>query len=534
MKMLNHTVFPITLISAFALALTACGGDSDRSETDHPWMKAAALGGDTTNMRGNQSSFGFDVPAANLAGESLALHLQGDAEFEVKFIRAPSEDFSQQDGLGPVFNNDSCNDCHARDGRGNYSLEALQNGTEWTQLGTEESVFLRISIDADSQCESQDAANDYCAPIAVPGYSDQLFHRGLYNLRGDGSFTGQADVYVRFEKHDVTYADGTSVSLSKPVFELRNPYDMPGEKPADNMPAISRLLQDDVATSPRMGMPMFGLGLLEAIPEADILALADPDDANGDGISGRANYVYDPQAAAQGASDPVSLGRFGWKAGTPSVHVQGSGAYRGDMGITNYLFPEESIVNTPLHDTYLASHPLDDGQQGAEIGEEAVKAVMFYANTLAVPGRRNVDDPNVIAGARLFESTGCTGCHTPSFTTAEHPGIWGPSGIVDVAEVEHQKIYPFTDMLLHDMGEGLADNRTEFLANGREWKTRPLWGIGLTHTVNPLAGYLHDGRARTLEEAILWHGGEAEASKESFRQLSRDNREALLSFLESL
>ena len=534
----NRNSLPATFAVCVALGLGGCGGGGGSSGTtsvEPAYARVTALGGDGTNFASNQSSAGFDTPAANLAGTQLSEHLLGDAEFEVKFIKAPSVDFPDNDGVGPAFNNDACIECHTRDGRGNYTSEALAAAPgEWTKLGSNEPIFLRASIGPDENCVP-DALNRYCAPEAVPGFTSQLFHRGVLGLRQDGSdFSGQADVYVRFETQAVSYGDGSTQTLYKPVFEIRNPYDSPGEAPGDNTPPVSRLLQADVKTSPRMGMPVFGLGLLEAIPEADILALADPDDADGDGISGRANYVFDQVKFMQGDRDPVSLGRFGWKASTPSVATQGSGAYRDDMGITNYLFPDESMVGTPLYDAYLAINPSDDGQMGAEVSEAVVKAVMFYSSTLAVPARRDVDNATVLRGATLFEQSGCASCHHPSFTTAAHPGIWGPSGTLSVPEVEGQTIYPFTDMLLHDMGEGLADNRTDFLANGREWKTRPLWGVGLTKTVNLLAGFLHDGRARSLEEAILWHGGEAEASKEAFRTMPKADRDALIAFLRSL
>lgn len=519
--------------------LAGCGGGSGGSATaivDPDWVTATAAGGATTNTDGNQSSFGFDTPAPNLSATDLQTHLDGDADFEAAFIKAVSTSFPLLDGLGPVFNNTSCSSCHARDGRANYSIDALRAPSEtWTRLGPEAGVFLRTSVAAgDNDCIPA-LSNRYCAPVAVPGFASQLFHRGVLGVRADSPFTGLADVYVRFETSVLQYADGTPVTLHRPLFQIRSPYDSPADVGGTGSPT-SRLLQADVATSPRMGMPVFGLGLLEAIPQADILALADPDDRDGDGVSGRPNWVYDPVKAAQGNAEPRTLGRFGWKASTPSVLVQGAGAYRGDMGITNYLFPEESIAGTPLYDAYRQSNPGDDGQaaSGHEVSEAVLKQVIFYSNTLAVPARRNVDEAEVRHGASLFDSARCTACHHPSFTTGAHPGIWGPSGTLGVQAVAGQKIYPYTDMLLHDMGYGLADRRTDFLAGGREWKTRPLWGIGLTQTVNPLAGFLHDGRARTLEEAILWHGGEAEAAKERFRTMSAADRTALVAFLKSL
>lgn len=493
------------------------------------------LGGATTNTTGNQSSSGFDTPAPNLSADDLALHQAGDADFESAFIKAPSADFPALDGAGPVLNNNACSNCHARDGRANFTSAALNAAPEsWTKLGADAGVFLRISVAAgDAACITPTAANDYCAPQAVPGFSTQLFHRGVLGARPDSAFSGQADVYVRFETTPLQYGDGGTVTLYKPAFQIRNPYDSPGEAPGNTAPT-SRLLQADVAASPRMGQPMFGLGLLEAIPESAILALADPDDRDGDGISGRPNWVVDPVKRARGDAAPRSLGRFGAKASTPSVLAQGASAYRNDMGVTNYLFPTENIAGTPLLASYRAANPLDDGQNGSEVSEDLLKRVMFYASTLAVPARRNVNDAQVQRGAALFDSAACVKCHHPGFVTGEHAGIFGPSGTLAVPAVQGQTIYPFTDMLLHDMGEGLADHRSDFAASGREWKTRPLWGIGLTQTVNPLAGFLHDGRARTLEQAVLWHGGEAERAKESFRTMSAEDRAALIAFLKSL
>ncbi len=527
---------------SFALlaSLVSCHSSPDSSSSNiegvrvTDYIDAVNLGGSTTEL----SSTGFDIPAVNLQGAALERHISGDGEFERQFTRAPNTEHPEVDGVGPVFNNNSCIECHSRDGRGNYSLEALEAPTnQWTKLGANEAIFLRISVEPESTC-TPSPENCYCAPKDVPGFSSQLFHRGVFGVRPEAptSNTGQADVYVKFDQQEVSYADGEKVALSKPTFQIRNPYDSPNEKPEDSNPAISRLLQADVKTSPRMGMPMFGLGLLEAIPEADILALADPEDTNNDGISGKANYVCDLAKKMAGETEFRSLGRFGWKANTPSVAVQGSGAYRGDMGVTNYFFPDESILGTLQHDTYLDTHPLDDGQNGAEVSEDVVHDVLFYSSTLAVPARRNATNAEVRKGATLFHQANCTACHTPVFTTGIHPGVPGSDGqiAVQIPEVANQKIYPFTDMLLHDMGEGLADNRTDFQATGREWKTRPLWGLGLTQTVNPLAGFLHDSRAKTIEEAVLWHGGEAEESKESFRNMVKTDREALIAFLKSL
>lgn len=520
--------------------LAACGGSKTTTTSPTPqlpsYIDVVKLGGDTTALDTSNSGHGFSTPAPNLNDSELAQHLAGDANFEQAFTTAPNEQHPEFDGLGPVFNNADCNSCHQRDGR--PSSVVVNRHGDPVKLTSEDAIFLRISIEDIGQgCEVQNAENNYCAPVPVPSFSDQLFHRGVLTARHDwvdNPSVGQADVYISYQYSDFTYPDGTAVELKKPVFDVRNPYDAPQETLASGAPN-SRLFQDDVKFGARNGMPVFGLGLLEAIAEQDIVALADPDDSNNDGISGVANYVFDKIKANANDPYPVSLGRFGWKANTPTVRQQSLGALRGDMGITNPMFPQESIANTLLHDDYLARSGYVDTGIGPDGGPEANQNfsddVTFYVETLAVPARRDVNDSQVIAGGVLFTQVNCTGCHTPSFTTQTAMDIGGKPAIEGL---KGQIIYPFSDMLLHDMGEGLSDGRRDFLASGNEWKTRPLWGIGLTKTVNPGAGFLHDGRADTLEEAILWHGGEASQSRDEFASLSKSERDQLIEFLRSL
>jgi CxxC motif-containing protein (DUF1111 family) len=255
---------------------------------------------------------------------------------------------------------------------------------------------------------------------------------------------------------------------------------------------------------------VFGLGLLEAIPEATILALADEGDQDGDGISGKANYVWDVQ------KNGLSLGRFGWKANQPTLIQQVASAYHDDMGITTSLLPRE---NSDGQSQY------DGRGDDPELSDEILDVVTFYVQTLAVPARRDLDDPLVQRGEQLFDNARCSACHIPTLQTGT---------LSDVPEVSNQTIQPFTDLLLHDMGPGLADNRPDFLATGSEWRTPPLWGIGLVKVVNGHTNFLHDGRARGLLEAILWHGGEAEQSREAVQEMSTNDRDALIAFLESL
>lgn len=259
-----------------------------------------------------------------------------------------------------------------------------------------------------------------------------------------------------------------------------------------------------------MAPPVFGVGLLQNIPEVTILGFADENDSNGDGISGRPNYVYNPQTGR------TELGRFGLKANVSTLAIQVASAFNHDMGITNYIVPVESCAGQPQADNL---------QDDPELPDSILNYVTFYVETLAVPARRNVTDPDVKSGSALFKQVNCSGCHKPVIQTGAN---------LTVAALNNQRIQPFTDLLLHDMGEGLADGRPDYKATGREWRTAPLWGIGLFQKTNGTPFYLHDGRARTIEEAILWHGGEAENSKNNFMNLPSADRNKLIKFIQSL
>lgn len=526
------------LIGYFSLLLLllACNSENkSNNKTNQPdedmptYSTIKNLADSATAFDASDSGHGFSTPISTLTENELALHLEGDANFETAFTTAPNIAHPELDGLGPVFNNQDCNSCHQRDGR--PSTLTVPAGKDRLLLGANAGIFLRISIE-DGECNHPNIDNNYCKNLPVPQFGTQLFHRGVLRAREDWqqqNFVGQAKVYLSYQYQEFTYPDGNKITLKKPLFSIENPYD------ADTA-SNSNLLQPDVNYSPRNGMPIFGLGLLELIKESDILALADELDTDNNRISGRPNWVFDPVKAQQNDPFPVSLGRFGWKASTPSVRVQSLGALRGDMGVTNSLFPQESIANTALHQSYLTRTGFVDtgvGDNGqTEADDNFSDSVVFYAETLAVPARRNIDDKNVLIGAKLFQQLACSQCHQPNFITEQGDLTIGGKPAPDALKGQH--IYPFTDMLLHDMGEGLADNRRDFTATGREWKTRPLWGIGLTKTVNPAAGFLHDGRADTIEEAILWHGGEAQQSKYEFSQLSTTEREQLIAFVQSL
>ena len=461
----------ITFIVPFLLS--ACDTESPVAVDSMPVLSTGVLsGGETTVF--DESSHAFSVPAPNLSEAALAKHLEGDVEFEAVFVTAPAV---VNPGLGPIYNNVSCINCHARDGRG----RAPRDDEELVSL------LFRLSL------PRPDAELEGKPPVPVPGFGTQLNNRAIVGTPPEGT------VQIDWTEEPLTLEDGTRVHLSYPNYTLTETY---------------RPLPDEVEVSPRVAPVVFGLGLLEAIPAEAILAYADEADSDGDGISGKPNYVWDV------VQQRHTLGRFGWKANQPTLLQQVASAYHDDMGITTSLFLLESSVGQ-----YPGRNEIPSAAAAPEISDEILEVVTFYVQTLAVPARRNVDSPVVQQGERLFAQAQCANCHVPTFRTGVSPGV--PS-------VSNQTIHPYTDLLLHDMGPGLADNRPDFHASGTEWRTPPLWGIGLVQRVNGHTNFLHDGRARNLMEAILWHGGEAAASRRAVEQMSQAERDALIAFLESL
>jgi len=426
-------------------------------------------GGETTLI--NRTSSGYEQPAPNLSAKALDEHTEGDLAFEAVFVTPPAQ---INPGLGPLFNNASCVGCHIRNGRG---------------MPEKGQLLVRVSNSQDANPGKQatkPVIYDYHPEASVSlenappveGLGTQIQDQGVYG------HPPEAKVEIRWREQEGKYSDGTSYKLRSPVPKITLP--------------DGKLLPSEVMTSLRIPSPVFGLGLLEAVSEQTIRELADPQDQDKDGISGRPNEVWDVEQQA------VVLGRFGWKANNPNLLQQSASAYINDMGVTNPMFPEADTQT--------------------DIDGQTLKAATVYVQTLAVPARTLLDEPQVQQGETLFASANCTACHVSELRTSNH----------EFPALANQKIHPYTDLLLHDMGSGLADGRPDFLASGTEWRTSPLWGIGLTQTVLPYSGYLHDGRARTLEEAILWHSGEAEKSKEAFRNMPKSDRQALVRFLHSL
>jgi CxxC motif-containing protein (DUF1111 family) len=421
-------------------------------------------GGSETVFDATSKAFGNMFP--ELTGYDVHVHTLGDLIFNQEFVAEPA---IIHGGLGPIYNNTACSDCHHNDGIGLP-----------TTGGTQSSLLMRISL------PGQD---EHGGPVPVPGYGLQVQDKAVFGA------VPEAAVNITYTYQELTLPDGTPYELRSPTYTLTNLY----------MPIVG-----DYLLSPRLAPPMVGLGLLEAIPESEIVAGADPNDANGDGIKGHANYVWDP------VTQTTMIGRFGWKANTATVVTQVATAYNQDMGVTSSLMPVESSYGQSQYDG-LKDDP--------ELPDSLLNAVKFYAQTLAVPARRNTTDATIQHGEALFISAKCVNCHRQTFTTQ-----------VDVTRpyMSNQVIHPYTDMLVHDMGTGLADNRPDYLANGQEWRTAPLWGLGLFAVVNNPGYYLHDGRARNLTEAIMWHGGEAENAKNTFANMSASDRAAVLKFLLSL
>jgi len=345
-------------------------------------------------------------------------------------------------------------------------------------------MLLRISIPGKD-------ANGGVVPHPV--YGDQISERAILHVEPE------ARAEITYTELPGTYGDGEKFSLRQPRYAITD------LKYGD--------LGKDIMISPRVAPAMIGLGLLQEVPDETLLALADPDDADGDGISGRTNEVWDSLAGKK------SLGRFGWKANQPNLRQQNAGAAVGDIGIATAMADGQNCT---------AAQPdcVKSINGGApEMSDEFLDKLTLYTMTIAVPAQRKAHDPVIRHGEEQFRAMGCASCHMPTLQTRS---------VEDLPELANQTFHPFTDLLLHDMGEGLADNRPDFEATGREWRTPPLWGLGLIPVVNKHDLLLHDGRARGAAEAILWHGGEAEPARETFRNAAKPERDALIAFLNSL
>lgn len=436
-------------------------------------------GGETTVYATGRNAFSF--PAANLTDEERTRFVIGNSFFKRNWVEAPSST-KARDGLGPHFIARSCGGCHTEDGR-----SAPPVNKDEQPVG----LLLRLSIPG---------TGDHGGVVPDPVYGDQFNNASVQHVRPEGR------VVIRYTEIPGRYADGSTYTLLQPSYEFSDL----GYGP----------MATDVMVSPRIAPQLIGVGLLEVIPESEILANAADQEARSDAIKGKPNLVWDAY------SKKSMLGRFGWKANVASIAHQTAGAFNGDIGITSSLFPDEAC--TPLQRDCLTA-PRGGHGQAPEIDDRVLYDVVFYQATLAPPARRAPSDPRVLRGQVLFEQAQCAACHRPSYVTTQshNPGLSSKA-------LHGQTIWPYTDLLLHDMGDGLADGRPDFAASGSQWKTPPLWGIGLVREVNGHDRLLHDGRARGVMEAILWHGGEAEASRNLVLKMDQRDREDLVKFVESL
>lgn len=449
-------------------------------------------GGSATTERAltTRDAFSQFSEGIGLAGE--ASFKVGNAIFRKLWVSAPSSN-NASDGLGPLYNARGCQNCHLKDGRGR---PPEKNWPDEVAV----SLFLRLSIPPQTQEQRRALAERRINVVNEPVYGGQLQNTAIQGQTAEGQ------MHVTYSDLPVTFADGTIVTLRKPAYAI----DALAYGP----------LHAGTMLSPRLAPQMIGMGLLEAIPESDIRALADPDDKDGDGISGRPSEVWSLTA------NKVTLGRFGWKAGVAGVRLQAAEAFSGDMGLSTTLH-RQGYGDCTEAETKCRAAPdgASDLTDGVEVSDQFLDLVTFYAQNLAVPRRRGEAEPAVLSGKAMFLTIGCAKCHHPSFITGD---------VDDQPQLSKQKIWPYTDLLLHDMGDGLADNRPEGSASGSEWRTAPLWGIGLTEQVSGHNSLMHDGRARGIEEAILWHGGEAQTARDAYIALPKAEREALLSFVRSL
>lgn len=467
------------------MALTAAAvmhahGQSAPADGTPPGEKT---GGETTVWATGRNAFSF--PAANLPDPERTRFVIGNSFFKRNWVEAPAST-TARDGLGPHFLARSCAACHMHDGRG--EPPPFTRG-----LSDQEplALLLRLSV------AGKDA---HGGPKPHPVYGDQLNTAGVQGVKPEGR------VRLRWEPVQGRFADGTAYTLQKPVYEI----DRLGYGP----------LGKDTMVSPRIATQVIGVGLLEAVPERDILANAEAQAALPGPIKGKVNRVWDAFAQRE------MVGRFGWKANVATVAHQTAAAFHGDIGITSTKFPHETC--TPAQKDCLKA-PAGAAKGKVEIEDKTLEDVVFYQAVIAPPARRNVNDAQVLRGQQLFAQAQCAVCHRPSYTTAD-----GPFPRLTSKALSNQTIWPYTDMLLHDMGPALADGRPDFQASGSQWKTPPLWGTGLLKDVNGHTRLLHDGRANGVLEAILWHGGEAQGAKDHVLRLTREEREALVKFVESL
>jgi CxxC motif-containing protein (DUF1111 family) len=457
---MRSTSFTGTVLTGF-LAVTASAQEEPSEHVMHMMMHP--------HVAPTSGAFQRSFPLQD--GESQERFDRGFNVLNKVWVIAPSED-TLHDGLGPLFNQRSCIACHPANGRGHAPNHPGD------QMG---SALVKLSV------------IDQGRTVPHPVYGEQLNEQGIPGVPGEGH------AEVRYTELEVSLTSGEVVRLRQPHLTFRDLNYGP--------------MGPHVLTSLRVAPQIFGLGLLELVPDTAIVELAHQEKASDDGISGRPNLIRDEH------SGRTVVGRFGWKANSPDLFTQVASAFREDMGLTSSLVPQPNC--TPAQTACLQAPSGGD----PEVAQFMLENLKFYLMHIAPPERRHADAPDTKRGETLFRSIGCATCHRETLTTEDS---------ARVPELSRLQFHPYTDLLLHDMGPGLADGRPDHEASGSEWRTTPLWGVGLTQTIDPDARFLHDGRARTITEAIMWHGGKANTARERFRSLDGTDRASLLAFLDSL
>lgn len=486
--MINNRYWIIVLMTFF----TSC---SKVSVPDFEQAEHLPAGGMTGKGLSDRS---FVQVGRNVNRKEELLFWTGFSLFRDPWVIAPSST-EDRDGLGPLFNTRSCISCHSSGGKGPAPSQGVSKPS---------ALVIRFGSAED---------NIFSDPI----YGDQLQPRAIAVTHSSiqPDLLGEAKLQLGYQEVYGEYADGSIYILHQPTYQLTD--------------LAYGDLDKRTVLSPRFSPVIYGVGLLDAISEQDLLSQEDINDTNQDGISAKYNRVpimpsHHNTADFHGlvennmSEGPKGIGRFGHKSKHPSLHQQVAAAFRDDIGITNTSFISESC-STDQANCQAAS--VIGGHQSVEIPDKLLDLVTQFNQLIAVPPARNLDSAKAQQGRKLFYKIGCESCHTASYTTApEYPH----------KSLANQAIWPYTDLALHDMGAGLADGVNEYDANGQEWRTPPLWGIGARKNMRSENLYLHDGRATTVAEAILWHGGEALNSQQSFIQLEQVQRDALLAFLDAI
>ena len=428
----------------------------------------------------------FSTPLSNLSNNEKFEFYIGENVFKKFWVPSPSST-TASDGLGPLFNTRSCNNCHINNGRG-HAPEANINGISVP------SFLIRLG----KSYPNQNTPSNHVYPhIGDKTYGHQFQSQSTTGISPEG------DYYLTYQTHTEVLSDGTKIELRKPQLHWRTLH----------YGNFEESTEFTMLTSPAL----VGMGLLDSIPDKSILANADPNDSNNDGISGRVNWLDEEQTV---------IGRFGYKASVETVDQQNQSAFHTDLGLSTPLNPTASgDCTSRQRDCLNSPNGNSPHLDNLEVDEQQMRLVNLFVSLSSPPAMRNLKTTAFLEGKRVFDAAGCAGCHTPKMKTGNDSPL---------KALNNRTFYPFTDLLLHDMGPELASGFPSFSASPSEWRTAPLWGLGLSEQISGRSGFLHDGRARNIEEAILWHGGEAASSQRHFKALTRENRQKLIFFLESL